>query len=300
MKKATFIAIILSLFSLAGCASESAIPIYAAHEIEENGIRLRMLSTSTNVQGQTVKTFGYTIIPENASNQGITPSVTYKSGKSCSSVLSVNLSSSERTISLTCKTAFSEQIILRVISNADTSIYATAQIDYTKKIINVSKVHDSDYYVGIGWSGVDTILSGFASVNFITATYTSVYSKDKSYTFGVKNTDISLIGDDGTGLCDFIDEEILRNFEILINNKIKNFGSITEADIYGTNATGFYDDEEWIAMLQDIGSMNPSEAHLVFSFAATYYCIEDPSFSVTYTPSVTHFYLSLVGAYSGF
>lgn len=88
-------------------------------------------------------TVSATIEPADATNQGVNWSVAFKNpsskwanGKSVSSYIS--LEPSEKTVVVTCRSSFGEQIILTAASAENPDIKATCTIDYVKPLGNIS------------------------------------------------------------------------------------------------------------------------------------------------------------------
>lgn len=112
----------------------------------EQGISLLLGTASTSSDGSSSQTLTATIEPDDASNKLVdwsvsfkNPSSTWASGKKASDYVSVAPSSDgSLTATLTCKQAFAEQIIIKCSSRELSDIFATATVDYRKKVTGVT------------------------------------------------------------------------------------------------------------------------------------------------------------------
>lgn len=261
--------------------------------IKESGVSLKLLSTSTTSEGYVVKTFTFGVEPANATDQTVTASVKYKDGSDCSAVMSVAVNNEAKTIALTCKGAFSKQIIVTVTSKANSSAKATITLDYVKKLLSINR-KKTEINIGAGVTGT-TYATNFSINEMITPSY-SVYTKDKNYTFAVK--DVSVTGDeiiyDGSDLdlgwsTEILQQTYLTPVANLLKTKILNKGSVpTKEEIWNLN-----DDNEWHSFLKSYESAvkgGYGEYVCSFSLSATYYCVEEPSKEVKYDLSTLGFY----------
>ena len=108
----------------------------------EQGISLLMGTASTAADGSTTKTLTAVIEPADATNNKVdwniafAQSTGWASGKNISDYLTITPSSDGAlTATLTCKKPFGTQAIVTCSSREDSSIKATAQIDYRKKVV---------------------------------------------------------------------------------------------------------------------------------------------------------------------
>lgn len=113
---------------------------------EQGGMKLRLVSIQSLDNGDVVKTFSYTITPEDATNQSINVSVawgndgdsstdddTFKSGKTVTDYVSVNKDESLKQITVTCHQAFGSVIKVIVSSIDNPEATASVRVDYRKK-----------------------------------------------------------------------------------------------------------------------------------------------------------------------
>lgn len=162
-------------------------------EIKENGIKIKYVSSHKNSEGNEVKTFTYTINPDNATFKEVDISLAYKDGSNCSEVMSASIDQQTKTITLTCLQAFDKQIVLKVFSTKWTDVYSTMTIDYEEKISSIVPVggiikYDGDYnYVK------DIANSSFGIKNFFTWTGTKYTIAKNDFTWTLSGGDISIV-----------------------------------------------------------------------------------------------------------
>lgn len=269
--------------------------------IKENGVSLKLLSTSTTKEGYVVKTFTFGVEPANATDQTVTASAKYKDGGDCSAVMSVAVNNEAKTIALTCKAAFSKQIIVTVTSNANSSAKATITLDYVKKLLAINDKNSTiSLAVGDGYvlqeKDYARYVNNFSINEMITPSY-SVFTKDKNYTFAVKDVTVGVdeIIYDGSDLDLGWDSNILYQTYLtpvanLLKTKIQNKGSVpTKEEIW--NAV---DDNTWHSFLKgyekNVKQNNYTEYVCSFAFTATYYCIEDPTKELAINNGYINFY----------
>lgn len=130
---------------------------------KSNGIRVKRSTTGTNSNGKDYIKFSYSLEPANTLQKAVTVSAAYKNGGSCSNVLAVDLDESNKEITVTCLSNFTEQIVLTVTCKQNTNIKATATIDYKARISNATLDTDSinqlfEVSNGEGYSNAWTIL----------------------------------------------------------------------------------------------------------------------------------------------
>lgn len=113
---------------------------------DESGIMLTSGVATTASDGTTSQKIQATITPASATKKSLTwsvafnnPSSTWASGKTVTDYVNVSWSSSADTIcTVTCAQAFGEQIIVTCKSVDYPDIYATATVDYVRKVAGVS------------------------------------------------------------------------------------------------------------------------------------------------------------------
>ena len=165
-------------------------------EIKENGIKIKYVSSYKNSEGNDVKTFTYTINPDNATFKEVGISLSYSDGTACSDVMEASIDQQTKTITLTCLQAFDKQIILKVYSTKWTDVYSTLIIDYEEKVSSISPnsttiEYDGDYnYVADktnSSSGIKNIFSWTGSKHTIEKT---------DQTWSLSGGDITITNDD--------------------------------------------------------------------------------------------------------
>lgn len=151
-------------------------------EVEHaEGMKLKLLSTETRANGDTVQTFSYTITPANATNQNINVAVNYATGGAATEV-TASVNTGAKTITITCKQAF-DKVINVVLTAADGGgATATIKCDYQKKITNFELTGDSIFEsskTNSGQVNLNTFIFGNEnSNNWVTY---SKYTQDFDY-----------------------------------------------------------------------------------------------------------------------
>lgn len=262
---------------------------------ESKRFKIRMISESANEDGSVTKTFGYTVLPADATMQDITASAAFIDDSSCEEVLSVSVSTADKTVSLTCFCAFDRQIIVRLVSVANPDASATVTLDYVKKLLAIEKRNpDSDYYAGKGWNSDYTRISDFSVSNFIAPQY-SVYTKDAAYSFKAKNVYCYL--DEvctNTKYSRCFTEDVTDGIKMLLEEKIQQGdGPVTAEELWNISTDAAYHSALY-AVSQDDPSMN----YLGYMFSATFYCVEVPTKILAETSG--YLSLSLMHDYTGF
>ena len=159
--------------------------------IESRGVKVRLLSTRTLEDERVEKTFSYSIEPSNATNKDIKVTSAYADGSESSQVITTSVNSADQTITITCNGPFKQKIIVKVTSVDNPEAYAEVTLNYVKKIESIEG-NITSLYVGNGWTHnydgchIDDTVT---YADFITPTY-SDYTKDKQYTFGMKDIQI--------------------------------------------------------------------------------------------------------------
>lgn len=138
-------------------------------EIINNGIKLYLLSESENLEGETIKTFSYTITPEDATNQDIKIAVQYKGGGNCEDKVTATIDIEKKLVTVTCLEAFDKEIEIILTSLDNPAISGKVLVNYLKKINDVALELEI-------WDEDNNLL--------ITPEY-SIFSKDQEYTFSI-------------------------------------------------------------------------------------------------------------------
>ena len=113
----------------------------------QSGIKVQSLSTATLDTGEMVKSFSYSVEPENATNQEITASLSWNKTltssdfgyrKDVNDYISFKINKDTKTIDVTCKQPFGTQIALNLISVDNPNAKAVVTCDYKQKIEGVA------------------------------------------------------------------------------------------------------------------------------------------------------------------
>lgn len=102
---------------------------------EVKNMVVKRLSAETLANGDTVQTFSYTITPENATNQNINTAVTYQDDSGEATEITASINAEEKTITLTCHSAFNKVILVTLTAADGGGATATITCNYEKKII---------------------------------------------------------------------------------------------------------------------------------------------------------------------
>ncbi len=105
--------------------------------IDNNGIDVKFLSTTTSAEGYPVSSFTYSIAPSSAP-QSIECSLTWAEADvegDPSDYISVSANADAKLISVTCKKAFSHVINLKVVSTYNKQFTSTVTLNYVQKFL---------------------------------------------------------------------------------------------------------------------------------------------------------------------
>ena len=275
--------------------------------IKEEGVSLKLLATTTTPEGYVVKTFTFAVQPSNASDQTVTVNAKYKDGTDCVSVLRTAVDNEAKTISVINREAFEKQIIITVTANANAEAKATITVDYVKKLLeiksSVAKEESTGNYYYFGGNYAGNNISDFSIASMITPTY-SVYTKDKTYTFAMKEVNVR----EDEWLCssteysDFISnsDHIWRALADVIQKKIQSGEALPTADeIWNIDSEPGW--HSYLAYMSKNHLNASTDEYVSFVFEATYYCVEDPSIEVKFNEGRdgTYLFLSLDYDFSG-
>ena len=190
---------------------------------------------------------------------------------------------------------------MKVTSVDNPEAYAEVTLNYVKKIESIEG-NITSLYVGNGWTHnydgchIDDTVT---YADFITPTY-SDYTKDKQYTFGMK--DIQIIDDEFLiqgSLPDQDTDELYTELTVMLYDAFNNQGSLpTTEDMWHAVDSDAY--RSWLLSVNDLDPW-ADDAYLCLEVRGTVYCIEDPSISVQIGGG-THFYVyfSFQGDYSDY
>ena len=260
-------------------------------EIESKGIKLKLLTTNEAEDGSITKTFNYTITPANATNQNVTATAKYKDGTSCSSVLTTSVNSTDKTISIVCKSAFAQQIEVVVTSEANENAKATIKVDYVKKLLSIESKQASTYFIGNGYEDKENYLTNLNVLNFINPVY-SIYSKDKTYTFEVyekyPSSVYALCG--GRTLSDNFKNSFAGTY---FDNILLGYGEFSYDTIWN-NCQANNNDKSILKQLSDATNLTSHYIGITSSFKVR--CVEDKT--IKNDSMLVSFNYSCQGAYS--
>lgn len=156
--------------------------------IESHGIGVKFLNTTTDGQGNVVKTFSYSIEPSDATDKDVLATIGWvDTGVSdpIGNYLTVALDSAASTVSVTCKAAFSHQAALKLVSDWQPPVSATVTIDYVKKFLGFNAANASTQLLDLSARtaqdcGQGKIIAGWQGDNASVSKGYSAFSKDAS------------------------------------------------------------------------------------------------------------------------
>ena len=271
-----------------------------SESIVSRGVKIRLLSTRTLENNAVEKTFSYSVEPSNATNKDVKVTSAYVDGSDSSAVITTSVDTASKTITVVCKGAFKQKIIVKVTSVDNPEAYAEVTLNYVKKIESIEGTITS-LYVGNGWTQnypeqhIDTTVT---YADFITPTY-SDFTKDKQYTFAMK--DIQIIDDEFLiqGSLPAQDtEELYTELTVMLYDAFNNQGALpTTEDLWNAVDSDAY--RSWLLSVADSDPM--SDHYLCLEVQGTIYCVEDPTISVQIGGgSYFYVYFSFQGDYSDF
>ena len=269
--------------------------------IVSRGVKVRLLSTRTLENDAVEKTFSYSVEPNNATNKDIKVTSAYVDGSDSSQVITTSVDNQHQTIKVVCNGPFKQKIIVKVTSVDNPEAYAEVTLNYVKKIQSIEGTITS-LHVGQGWdvnfegSHIDTSVT---YADFITPIY-SDYTKDKGYTFAMK--DIQIIDDEFLiqgSLPDQDKDELYTELTVMLYDAFNNQGALpTTEDMWNAVDSDAY--RSWLLSVNELDPWS-DDAYLCLEVQGTIYCVEDPTISVQIGGG-THFYVyfSFYGDYSDF
>ena len=268
---------------------KDSIPVDASSK----GMQVKMLSTVTNDDGSVTKTIGYTVLPAAATNKDVTVKAQYADGSSCADVASVILDQENKTVAVTIKNAFSQEIQVVLTSASKASVTATIRLNYEKKLLGLNRLIDgAEIHVG-SWGEETASIADFSIENFVTPEY-SAFTYDKVYSFAVSEVTVPE-GDFVEEILQYSDSDpdLALNMAHLLQDKINAQAAISAADIWALSET-----EDWQYFLSNLTATEQVTPYYHTTFTATYSSIGQPETKVVY--SDVELYLSLAGDYSAF
>ena len=106
--------------------------VLLSEDISENGITLELLSSTIDENDVITKSFTYSVLPENATNQSITAKASYTNESDCSEYLTVEVDEDTKTVTIYCYKDFSNLILVRLVSVSNKAATATITVNYEK------------------------------------------------------------------------------------------------------------------------------------------------------------------------
>ncbi len=223
--------------------------------IKEQGINVQYLKNSTTTENYEVRTFSYAVKEEYAKDSSITASLNYVDGTDCSNVMTMEIDEIKKEISLTCKEAFSKQIILNLVSKTNTKAKALIKVDYVKRLLDM-KLGNSTIFFGADEKTNNVEKLDVSSL--ISATYSTVYSKDKDYSFDVALNSYSFNGFQYEGL---VDHDFMKDSNatrrvgnalgMMIRNSFNTNQQIDKDDIWNLDSSVL-----WQSFLKEVSAQN--------------------------------------------
>jgi len=273
--------------------------------VAENGIRIRLLESRPETAG-VVKTFSYTVLPENATNQSIITEVTYSDGTPVGYVtLEVTVNETSKTISIKCKEAFDKIINVKLTSVDNPSATATITLNYVKKINNmIVKESFVNALGGLGSADPDEyhVNQKINYLDYFVPNY-SLYTKDKNYTFKLDNLALSnyknnTIVFDETGFGSF--SRLVTSFREYFENQIKGaFNSESTFELDENAIWNLSDNNTYHSNLKKIGEASMPSLNIVgaqyleYDILLDFSCVENPDVKCSYNGKVFIFLYGL-------
>ncbi len=254
-------------------------------EILSRGIKARMLSSSTNSNGEKDQVFTYSFTPANATNQEIEVSLKYADNTDCTSVMGYTLDAENKKITLSCKAAFAKKINVVLKSKANTNATATIILDYVKKIKSLA-LKESSFSFGKLSEGDSLSLS---PLSFVSPTY-SIFTKDKNYTFKAKVNGL-VIRDNFPSAPTTACEAFIANLKTRIESGSSYF---TADELWNLDTSN-----SWRSILKatTIDDFDDDVNCFSLSLNASFTCVEEPN--ITFSDSNIAVFCSLYGPYNG-
>lgn len=238
--------------------------------INQNGINLKMLSSNTNEYGELTYVFEYQIVPENATIQDITLSLTYQETNQDinNNEFTYNVDQNSKTITLICYKAFDKVILLTITSVQNPSAYSTIKLHYRKKLLDLD--YHTDYYT-IGGNPSHNNLKDFKALSFVNPTY-SIYTKDENYTFKPRIFSLSYDSEEYS-ISENLPAAFIYNLMSLLSSKFLN----QEDNITAEEVWNLTTDNNVHAKLSKISKLNYEDNYISLVMdEAEYYCVEKP------------------------
>lgn len=254
-------------------------------DVDSKGVTLKLLSTKENSDGTVTKTFTYSVNPSNSDNQGISVTAKFIDGSDCSAYITATKNETEKTISVTCKKAFSKQVKVEIVSSDNASAKATVTLDYVKKLLSLGLNDNYEHVIGNNAIGADHYTKKLVDINDLIIPTYSAYTIDKTYNFQFDINTLEVTIDEMVFGNYMYNDPMPSGFVELYKNKIKakNTTLPTADELWNvTGATNAYR-----GLLKSLAA-NPywsdrNENYIAIVVEGTIKCVEDPSKSVSTT-----------------
>lgn len=254
--------------------------------IKQDGINLKMLSSNDNEYGELTYIFEYQIIPENATIQEISLSLTYEENNKqiSNNEFNYDIDQFNKTITLICHKAFDKVIILTITSTQNQNASASVKLHYRKKILDLDYQYE---YYSIGGNSSHNNLKDFKASSFVKPTY-SIYTKDENYTFKPKSFAL-LYESEEYDINGSLPSTFINSLISLLNRKFLN----QEETITAQEIWNLTDDNNVHSKLSKISKLNYESNYISLLFQdAEYYCVEKPEITINDPQSLSiTFYL---------
>ena len=255
--------------------------------ISTKGMSLRLLNSVNNADGSVTKTYSYTMNPENADIASATAEVNYEdhgagggnnrkrvyasSVPVPESVMTATVDKEAKTVAITNKAAFHIRIIVTITLTATDGSTASGTItfDYVKKLLGMTGIGQA--CGGQGFASSMNPLTSFAVDQMITPNY-SIYTKDKAYTFAVKDVSTYCEFNFDNSVYQTKLEKYKTQLETFFKQKISSGGSVTVDELWNVSS-----DNDYHAALKNLSALTPSATDNSISVGvnAIYYCVQN-------------------------
>ena len=254
--------------------------------IKQDGINLKMLSSNDNEYGELTYIFEYQVIPENATIQEISLSLTYEENNKqiSNNEFNYDIDQFNKTITLICHKAFDKVIILTITSTQNQNASASVKLHYRKKILDLDYQYE---YYSIGGNSSHNNLKDFKASSFVKPTY-SIYTKDENYTFKPKSFAL-LYESEEYDINGSLPSTFINSLISLLNRKFLN----QEETITAQEIGNLTDDNNVHSKLSKISKLNYESNYISLILQdAEYYCVEKPEITINDPQSLSiTFYL---------
>ena len=265
--------------------------VVLSEDITENGITLELLSSTIEEGDVITKTFTYSVLPENATNQSITAKASYTNETDCSEYLTVEVDEATKTVTIYCYKDFSNLILIRLVSVSNKAATATITVNYEKKVKDIVENYNGLIVGGDLNIFKDTYTRSYYIMQNVTPVYSN-YTVDKQYQLTENHTLPVLHLVDGQYINDELEEKFINMVDLWIMN---GYCSFSEYILWNMS-----NEKEWHDYLEGIS--NTPEEDCIYTEDNIY--VYRLTSDITYTCGdktktiSTSFYISLYHDYS--